>query len=128
MHRFRKITPGRGARILVALAFAAATGAPALATPPTWDHIVVVIEENHSQSQIVPNAAPASSTDGTPYINELAAGGIQFNNFYAIMHPSQPNYLELYSGSNQNITDDSLPGTLPFTAPNLGAELISAGR
>src|SRR4051794_40415892 len=79
------------------------------AAPPTWDHIVVVIEENHSQSQIVPNAAPTSSTDGTPYINELAAGGVQFNNFYAIMHPSQPNYLELYSGSNQNIVDDSLP-------------------
>jgi acid phosphatase len=95
--------------------------------PPTWDHIVVVIEENHSQSQIVPDAAPGSTTDGTPYINELAAGGVRFNNFYAIMHPSQPNYLELYSGSNQNVVDDNLPSPLPFTAPNLGAELLALG-
>jgi hypothetical protein len=100
----------------------------ASAAPPAWDHIVVVIEENHSQSQIIPNAAPASSTDGTPYINELADGGVRFNNFFAIMHPSQPNYLELYSGSNQSVTDDALPAGLPFTAPNLGAELFAAGR
>jgi hypothetical protein len=97
----------------------------ASATPPAWDHIVVVIEENHSQSQIIPDAAPGSSTDGTPYINELAVGGVRFNNFFAIMHPSQPNYLELYSGSNQNVTDDALPAGLPFTTPNLGAELFA---
>jgi acid phosphatase len=116
-----------GEVILVAAVFGAAS-ASASATPPAWDHVVVVIEENHSQSQIVPNAAPGSSTDGTPYINELAAGGVQFNNFYAIMHPSQPNYLELYSGSNQNVSDDALPAGIPFTTPNLGAELFTAGR
>jgi hypothetical protein len=115
----------------VIVALIAGTGifvSRAAAAPPAWDHIVVVIEENHSQSQIIPDVAPGSSTDGTPYINELAAGGVRFNNFFAIMHPSQPNYLELYSGSNQNVTDDALPPGLPFTAPNLGAELFAAGR
>nr|WP_264176014.1 alkaline phosphatase family protein [Effusibacillus dendaii] len=39
-------------------------------------------------------------------------------------HPSQPNYLDLFSGSNQGVTDDSCPH--PFSAPNLAAELIQA--
>jgi acid phosphatase len=102
------------------------------ASPPTWDHVVVVIEENHSQSQIIGNTGNGSLTDGAPYINELAAGGVRFNNFVAIMHPSQPNYLELFSGSNQNVTDDGLPAGMstnnPFQTPNLGAEVLAAGR
>ena len=41
------------------------------------------------------------------------------------MHPSEPNYLDLFSGSNQGVTDDSVPHS--FSAPNLASELLSAG-
>jgi hypothetical protein len=89
--------------------------APSLPRP---DHIVMVIEENHSYSQIIdsPNA---------PYINRLAAQSAVFTQSFGITHPSQPNYLALFSGSTQSITDNSCP--LTFTTPNLGQALLAAG-
>jgi hypothetical protein len=49
---------------------------------------------------------------------------------FAIEHPSQPNYLDLFSGANQGTTGtDAIPShpAPPFTTPNLGAELRTAG-
>src|SRR5215212_3443542 len=87
----------------------------AAAALPTPDHVVIVIEENHSAQSILPNAS-------APYINSLAASGFSFDNFYAIAHPSQPNYLQLFSGTNQGVlTDDTPTSGLPFTTPNLAA-------
>jgi hypothetical protein len=92
----------------------------ALAAPPTWDHIVVVIEENHAFSQVIGNA---------PFIDSLAAGGASLSNMYGITHPSQPNYLQFFSGANQGITtNNDTSGVSPFNTANLGAELISAGK
>src|SRR5690242_7394955 len=81
------------------------------------DHIVVVIEENHSYSEIINNA-------GAPYINALSkdAYSTLFTRSFAVTHPSQPNYLDLYSGSNQGVTNDNHSATAPFTAANLGAQ------
>jgi acid phosphatase len=45
-----------------------------------------------------------------------------FTQSFGITHPSEPNYLNLFSGSNQGITDDSTPATT-FTTPNLAAAL-----
>lgn len=84
------------------------------------DHIVIVIEENHGYSQIIGNSA-------APYINQLAANGANFSLMYAITHPSQPNYLHLFSGSAQGNADDNPPVGYPFSTPNLGAELLAAG-
>ena len=39
------------------------------------------------------------------------------------MHPSQPNYVALFSGSNQGLTDDSCPHDL--SGPNLASELLA---
>ncbi|MEP6932600.1 MAG: alkaline phosphatase family protein [Nitrospirota bacterium] len=85
---------------------------------PRPDHIVMVIEENHSYSQII------DSLDA-PYINRLAAQGAVFTQSFGVTYPSQPNYLALFSGSTQNITDHSCPHT--FTTSNLGHALIAAG-
>lgn len=79
-------------------------------------HVVIVIEENHSRSQIIGNKK-------APYINRLAREGAYFSNYHAIEHPSQPNYLDLFSGSNQGVTNDSCPHT--FSKPNLASELIA---
>jgi acid phosphatase len=90
---------------------------------PTPVHVVIVIEENHDYSSIIGSAA-------APYINALAtdSNGALFTQSYALTHPSQPNYLMLYSGSNQGVTDDNLPAVLPFTTPNLGSSLIASGK
>ena len=85
---------------------------------PRPDHIVMVIEENHSYSQII-------ESPDAPYINSLAAQGAVFTQSLGVTYPSQPNYLALFSGSTQGITDNSCPHT--FTAPNFGYALLAAG-
>ena len=89
-------------------------------TVPVFSHIVVVIGENTAAGSVFGNV-------NAPYINSLATAGAKFTNSYAITHPSQPNYLDLYSGNNQGIINDNLIAT-KFTSANLGAELINASK
>jgi acid phosphatase len=86
--------------------------------PP--DHVVVVVFENKSASQVDGSIA-------APYFNSLMAESAVLTNYRAITHPSQPNYLALFSGSTQNITDDRCPLNLG-DRPNLGRQLIDAGH
>jgi hypothetical protein len=85
---------------------------------PRPDHVLIVIEENHDYSQIIGNSC-------CTYINAQAAAGALMTNSHGLTHPSEPNYLDLFSGSNQGVTDDSCPHT--FSSANLGQELIAAG-
>lgn len=84
---------------------------------PKIDHIVVVVEENRSLKAIKGNSE-------APYINSLMQQGANMTNFYAIEHPSQPNYLDLFSGSNQGVTDDKVPKK-KFSTDNLASELLA---
>jgi PKD repeat protein len=112
------------AALLVAagtMSFSAVAAQPrvsVVASVPRPDHVVIVVEENHSDADIVGNP-------DAPYINSLAATGATFTQSFAETHPSQPNYLALFSGSTQGITDDSCPNT--FSAASLGSELLGAG-
>ncbi len=85
---------------------------------PTYDHIIVVMMENHDYSEIIGNPQ-------APYINSLAAGGALLSNYSAITHPSQPNYFALYAGSTFGIADDN-----PYTetGPTLATILQGAGK
>jgi phosphatidylinositol-3-phosphatase len=85
---------------------------------PRFAHIVVVVLENHSYNQLIDNPQ-------APFINRLGQEGVVLTQSFAVTHPSQPNYLALFSGSTHNITDDSCPHT--FTGPNLASELLAAG-
>lgn len=125
-------------RFLKFLAAVSVACAAEAQTPPP-DHVVIVIMENHSFSQII--GSPAA-----PNINALAAAGANIINdptnpsaarsgSHALRHPSQPNYLELFSGNNQGVLQDGRPGTPaepnssppPFNTPNLGAMLRRFG-
>ncbi len=86
---------------------------------PAPAHTVVVVMENHSAAQII--GSPAA-----PFVNALARRGALFTRSYAITHPSEPNYLALFSGSTHGITGDVCPYEL--TGPNLAADLIRAGK
>ncbi len=90
---------------------------------PVPNHIVVAILENHAYTSIIGSSA-------APHINALASdpNSALFTQSYAIEHPSQPNYLDLYSGCNQGVTNDNLPTGTPFTTANLGRQLIDAGK
>lgn len=80
---------------------------------------MVVIFENKAEQQVLGSAA-------APYLTSLAASGAQFTNSHGVGHPSQPNYLALFSGSTQGVTDDSCPQQLG-DRPNLGQQLQQAG-
>ncbi|WP_377324981.1 alkaline phosphatase family protein [Rhodanobacter terrae] len=86
---------------------------------PRYDHVVIVVMENKSIGSIVGNTTDA------PYVNSLLSSGVNFTQSYAVTHPSEPNYLALFSGSTQGVTDDSCPHT--FGTDNLGHQLIAAG-
>ncbi|MFI0710255.1 alkaline phosphatase family protein [Streptomyces inhibens] len=88
---------------------------------PSYDHVVIVVFENKQYGEIIgsPNA---------PYINQLAQGGASLTGMKALTHPSQPNYFNLFSGATQGITDDGCYAAQTMSAPNLGQELIAAGK
>lgn len=92
---------------------------PAYAALPTLSHVVVVIEENHSYNEIIGNA-------NAPYITSLANSGATMTQSFAVTHPSEPNYLALFSGSTHGLTSDSCPHT--YASENLGHQLIAAGK
>jgi hypothetical protein len=98
-----------------------ATGSPVAgaAALPTPAHIVIVVEENKPDGEIIGNKA-------TPYINSLANSGAMMTQSYAETHPSEPNYLALFSGNTFGLTSDACPVDAG-AAPNLGSELLVAG-
>ena len=109
---------------------------------PRYDHVVIAMEENHGYDQILgPSLYPPTAfpfvmwpyvlsqpleVESDLYIRSLARSSAVLTNSHGIAHPSQPNYLALFSGSTQGVTSDATPRH-PFTAPNLGGELIAAG-
>ena len=86
------------------------------------DHTVILILENHASNEIFGNAA-------APYINGLLSDPQTafLNQSFGLTHPSQPNYLMLFSGSAQGVINDNVPTGIPFTTPNLGALLLQNG-
>ncbi len=111
--------PTATATATAAVPGASAPSAPGVSAVPTPAHIVLVVNENHSYGDIVGNAA-------APFINGLAREGALFTRSFAVTHPSEPNYLALFSGSTHGITDDSCPHTFRF--PNLATDLAAVRR
>ncbi len=91
---------------------------PTSSSLPRFDHVVIVVEENHGYSQIV-------GSNSAPYINSLAGQGMLFSNSHAITHPSEPNYLDLFSGSDQGVIGDACDPSA-YAPPNLGGQLTGA--
>ena len=80
--------------------------------------VIVVVEENHSLGQII-------GSPQAPFLNRLAANGALLTSYFAITHPSLPNYLAMVSGDTQGITSDC--GGCNIDAPNLADQLEAAG-
>jgi hypothetical protein len=93
--------------------------APAAPEVPAPARTVLVVMENHSYGDIIGNPA-------APFINGLARRGALFTQSFAVTHPSEPNYLALFSGSTHGVTDDSCPHV--YHAPNLASDLAAAGK
>ena len=87
---------------------------------PTPAHVVIVMEENHSYSDVIGDTADA------PYINSLASQGALLTSSFGVTHPSEPNYMALFSGNTDGLTADTCPVS-ESTKANLGSELLAAG-
>lgn len=94
-------------------------GLRAAGTLPRPDHVVLVVEENHSFKEII-------GSPDAPYLGGLAASGALMTRSFAVAHPSEPNYCALFSGSTQGITADPCPEDFG-PSPNLASALRAAG-
>jgi Phosphoesterase family len=89
------------------------------AAVPPFDHIVVVILENKHRTSVM-------GSGQAPYLDKLAAKGASMTHSYGVTHPSQPNYLALFSGSTQGVTSNACPQHFR-KANNLGHQLRKSG-
>src|ERR1700730_582419 len=88
-----------GGVLLAVVALSVATAVPALPAPA---HVVIVVEENRSSSDVIGNKS-------APYINWLGANGVLMTQSIAETHPSEPNYLALFSGNTFRLATDACP-------------------
>ena len=91
---------------------------PVPAGQPTFSHVVLVVEENHSYSEVVGNSS-------MPYFNSLAAKYGLATEYFADAHPSIPNYFVLTTGLPETL-DDNFSGTI--SDDNIVRELVKAGK
>jgi acid phosphatase len=86
-------------------------------TVPPFDHIFVVIMENHGYDEII-------GSPDAPYLNQLADRYGVAANYVSVAHPSLPNYLALTGGDTFGVTTDC---TDCFQqAPNLVVDRVAA--
>ncbi|MEY9965182.1 hypothetical protein ABIA33_003224 [Streptacidiphilus sp. MAP12-16] len=93
---------------------------PPVSTVPGFDHVFLVMMENQDYSGIIGN------TSGAPYLNSLAAKYASSTNQFALAHPSDPNYVGLFSGSMHGLTSNTPTTRLPGT--NLADVTEAAGK
>lgn len=100
-------------------ATASSTSAPrvAAAVAPHVSKLLVVVLENHSRTQALaqmPRLAAQASRYG------------QATGWYAVAHPSLPNYLELTGGSTFGVRDDKNPSSHHVKGRSVFGQLVAA--
>jgi phosphatidylinositol-3-phosphatase len=91
---------------------------PVAPSQPTFSHVVLVVEENHSYSDVIGNSS-------MPYFNSLASKYGLAAQYFADAHPSLPNYMVLTAGLMETL-NDSFTGTI--SNDNVVRELVKAGK
>jgi phospholipase C len=113
---------------------AATTAAPPTGAPPTlavtptatprplvpdFKHIVLIVLENKEFGTVIGNPQ-------MPYFNSLANSYTLLTQFYAVTHPSLPNYLAMISGQTFGLTFDCY--SCSYDAPTLPDQIEASGR
>lgn len=92
--------------------------ATAVAAPPQPSHVFVVVLENREYEEALGNPE-------APYLTHLAEKGAVASNYFAVTHPSLPNYLALLAGSTFGIDENCTECVV--SGPNLATQLSRAG-
>jgi phospholipase C len=100
-----------------------ATSAPAAcgqasASAPVIHHVIVIVMENHSYSEVIGHA---------PFVTALAKRCGLATNYHAITHPSLPNYLAMTSGSIHGIHSDCSAASCSVTGPSIFSQVSRHG-
>lgn len=91
---------------------------PVAGDPPAFSHVVVLVEENHSYSDVV-------GSSSMPYLNSLISQYGLATQYFADTHPSLPNYFVLTTGLTES-NSDNFAGSV--TDDNVVRELVKAGK
>jgi phosphatidylinositol-3-phosphatase len=93
---------------------------------PGVDHVIVIVMENHSYSDLIGADGSAAATRA-PYLNQTLkkACGLA-TNYHAITHPSLPNYIALVAGTTGGISSDCT--TCTTSAASVFEQLRQTGR
>jgi hypothetical protein len=100
------------------------TSPPAVRAPlpaarsPHFSKVAVVFLENRSYHEIIGNPA-------APYLNRLARNYALETHYFAVAHPSLPNYLALLTGSTLGVRKDC--NSCDYNAVTLPNQLTGAG-
>jgi hypothetical protein len=86
---------------------------------PSFSHVFLIVMENHEYNSVIGNPAAA-------YTNGLIATYGLATNYYAVSHPSLPNYLALTAGSTFGIASDCT--TCFVSATNIADQVEGSGR
>jgi hypothetical protein len=102
----------------LAVVLSALSAARAGAQVPNFNHVFVIVMENHEYGEII-------GSSEAPFINSLAAQNGLATSDYAIGHPSLPNYMAL-TGGKTVFTDDC--ATCRVDAVNIADRIEASGR
>ncbi|MBE1608058.1 alkaline phosphatase family protein [Actinopolymorpha pittospori] len=78
--------------------------------------MIWILMENKSYFQVI-------GSPEAPYINKLARQCGLAANYWAIAHPSLPNYIALTSGGAQGVTDDASPSRHRLDVPSIFSQV-----
>jgi hypothetical protein len=103
--------------LLLVCAVPASGAAPKAA--PSFDHVVVFVFENKERSNVL-------GSRSAPTFNRFAKQYANLTAYYAVTHPSLPNYIALVSGSTSGITTNCTDCMVDN--PSLADSLEQAGH
>ncbi|MGH3095573.1 MAG: alkaline phosphatase family protein [Streptosporangiales bacterium] len=81
--------------------------------------LLVIVLENHSAQQ---------ASEQMPHLARLAHQYGRATSWYAVAHPSLPNYLEMTGGSTFGVSDDADPPAHPLSGPSVFGQLAGHGH
>lgn len=90
------------------------------APPAAWRHVVWVWLENEDYSSVI-------GSRSAPFLSRLAHTCGIATDYFAITHPSLPNYLAATSGSTWGVVDDDSPSSHPIAGPSIFSQVTAAG-
>ncbi len=86
----------------------------------TYNHIFVIVEENHSYNDIIGNK-------NAPNINQWASTFGSGTEYFGTIHPSEGNCVAMVGGNAYGIENDNLWNTNAVNQPNVVDQLEQSG-